>query len=146
MEKNSVKVAFVQEIGDGEYETETLWCDIDGDNFIVDNIPIIAKRISLGDTIKAEYDEDEKRYYFDDFIAVSGNTTVRVYVDDEKDIEGARKWLSEHKCESEVLLARNIIAINIPKEVEYKPIKEYLDKGEKNNIWTYEESCLMHAY
>lgn len=75
---NSIKVAFVQEVAKGEYETETLWCDIEGDNFVVDNIPIIAKNISLGDTIKAEYDQEEERYYFEDFVSSSGNTTVRL--------------------------------------------------------------------
>jgi hypothetical protein len=54
---DSKKVFFVQETNKGEYETESIWCQIDGENFIIDNIPFIAKRISFGDTIKAELDE-----------------------------------------------------------------------------------------
>ena len=73
------KIFFVQDIGENEFETESLWCIPDGDNYIVDNIPFVAKRISLGDTIKAEYDTNEKVYYFDDFVSVSGNTTVRIF-------------------------------------------------------------------
>jgi hypothetical protein len=142
----SIKVAFVQEVAKDEYETETLWCDIDGENFIVDNIPMIAKRISLGDTIKAEFDEEEKRYYFDDFVLTSGNSTIRIFFYNNDLIELTRKWLNNVGCESEVLLARSTVAVNIPKEIDYVPIRNYLEEGEKNKKWVYEESCLEHQY
>lgn len=140
------RVFFVQKIGDEEFETESLWCKIDGENFIIDNIPFIAKRISYGDTIKAEFDEDDKQYYFDDFVATSGNTTVRIYFENTNNIEKVRNWLVENGCESEALLERKIVAVNIPKEVNYYPIKKYLDNGEESGDWTYEESCLEHNY
>ena len=54
--------------------------------------------------------------------------------------------MSINDCESEVLQARNIIAVNIPKSVNYLPIKEYLEAGEKIGKWNYEESCLEHNY
>jgi hypothetical protein len=146
MNKNSEKVFFVQKIGEDEFETESLWCTKAGDNYIIDNIPFIAKRISLGDTIKAEYDEDDKAYYFDDFVAVSGNSTIRIYFDDENIIEEIREYLKELNCESEAFLSRKLVAVNIPKQIDYKPIKEYLEKGEVNRLWTYEESCLVHQY
>lgn len=84
---NSIKVAFVQKINETEFETETIWCERDGENFVVDNIPFIAKRISLGDTIKAEYDEKEKMYYFDDFVKTSGNSTIRIFFYADNKIE-----------------------------------------------------------
>jgi hypothetical protein len=143
---NNRKVAFVQKIGEGEFETETIWCKVDGENFIIDNIPFIAKRISLGDTIKAELDEEDNQYYFDDFVATSGNSTVRIYFYNDNDIENVRKWLIDKECESEVLQARSIVAINIPKKVNYSLIRDYLEKGEEEKKWTYEESCLEHQY
>ncbi|MDQ0065121.1 DUF4265 domain-containing protein [Chryseobacterium lathyri] len=145
--KNRIKVFFVQETAEKEYQTESLWCKADVDNFIVDNIPFIAERISLGDTIEATIDEDDGLYYFEDFVANSGNTTVRIFIynDYENKIEEVRSWLKERGCNSEVLLERNIIAVNIPEDVTYAPIKKYLDEGE-GNIWTYEESCLEHEY
>lgn len=143
---DNIKVAFVQKTGEREFETETLWCQVDGENFIVDNIPFVAKRISLGDTIKAELDQEDNMYYFDDFIATSGNSTVRIYFYNDNDIETVRKWLNENECESEVLKARSVVAINIPKKVNYSFIKNYLEKGEEEKKWTYEESCLEHQY
>lgn len=144
--ENSVKVAFVQKINEGEFETETIWCERDEENFIVDNIPFIAKRISLGDTITAEYDDDEKMYYFEDFVKTSGNSTIRIFFYDDNEIESARDWLNKNSCESEVLPVRSIVAVNIPKIVNYTPIKSYLDDGEEKGIWVYEESCLEHDY
>jgi hypothetical protein len=146
MENKGVKVAFVQKIADDEFETETIWCDVKGENFIIDNIPIIAKNIALGDVVKAEFDIDENRYYFEDFVANSGNSTIRIFVYDATTIAPIRKWLNDNKCESEVLPARNIVAVNIPKDIVYTPIKAFLEDGEKNGKWTYEESCLEHEY
>jgi hypothetical protein len=146
MKNNDQKVFFVQDIGEGKYITESLWCDKVGDYFVIDNIPFIAKNISLGDTIKAEYDNEDKVFYFDDFVAESGNTTLRLYFNDISLIEIVRKQLNDYHCESEVLLQRKIVAVNVPKEIEYKPIKEFLDKGEDESKWTYEESCLAHKY
>lgn len=143
---NSVKVGFVQKIGEGEFETETIWCIIDGENFIVDNIPFIAKNISLGDSIKAEFDTDDQMYYFEDFIQTSGNSTIRIIIYDETAIKPTREWLEKHECESEVLPARNIIAVNIPKDVIYGPIRNFLEEGEQKGKWVYEESCLEHNY
>ena len=143
---NHTKVFFVQDIGNDEMETESLWCIPDGGYYIIDNIPIIAKRISLGDTIRAEYDIEDRAYYFDDFLAVSGNTTVRIFLEEVGLIESIRKELDHFGCESEVLTQRKIVAVNIPKEINYKPIKDYLDRGEQEHRWQYEESCLAHEY
>ena len=140
------KVLFVQDRGEGKFEIESLWCLKDGDHYIIDNIPFIAKNISLGDTIKVEYDTDEKAYYFEDLVAVSGNTTVRLFFESDELIADTRKALLEYGCESEAFLARNIVAVNIPKDVDYLPVKAFLDKGEHDNKWEYEESCLEHAY
>ncbi len=150
MENNkatSVKIGFVQKIGEGEFETESIWCQqIDNEKFIIDNIPFIAKRISLGDTIKADLDLEDNQYYFDDFVSTSGNSTIRIFLYSENEMELIRKWLSDNGCESEVLQARNIIAVNVPKLANYSPIKEYLEAGERTGKWTYEESCLEHQY
>ncbi|WP_116788705.1 DUF4265 domain-containing protein [Flavobacterium psychrotrophum] len=109
-------------------------------------IPFVAKNIAFGDIILAEFDKDDNQYHFEDFNTNSGNTTVRIFVYDDNIIEETRKWLHIKSCESEVLLVRNIIAVNIPKNILYGPIKLFLDQGERENKWTYEESCLEHSY
>ncbi len=145
--ENRTKVFFVQQTGDNEYETESLWCKVENNFFVIDNIPFVAERVSLGDTIEAEFDEDDKQYYFEDYIANSGNTTVRIYVynDYEGKIDEIRNNLKKEGCDTEVFLERNIIAVNVPRVVSYKPVKQYLEGGE-GSLWSYEESCLEHEY
>lgn len=143
---NKVKVGFVQKVADNQFETETLWCKKYGQNFQVDNIPFIAKRISLGDIVKAEYDDDDELFYFEDFVESSGNTTVRIFFYKDELIDSTREWLIHRKCNSEVLQARSIVSVNIPKEVDYFPVRAFLEKGEKEGNWVYEESCLEHQY
>ena len=145
MEKKQ-KILFVQDMGAEKFEIESIWCIKNGDNYTVANIPFIAKRISLGDTIKAEYDTAENAYYFDDFVAVSGNTTVRIYFEDEHIIEDIRHELNDFGCSGEIFLSRKILAVNVPSSVDYFPIKKYLDNGEQKAKWKYEESCLAHEY
>jgi len=140
------KVIFPQLNDKGEIEQETMWCIKNDIGYIVDNIPFIAKRISLGDIIKAEYDKLEAAYYFEDFISISGNTTLRIYFHEVELIEKTRRHLNSLGCESEVFLGKNFIAVNVPKDTGYKFVKEYLDKGEAEGNWTYEESCLAHKY
>ncbi|GAT62159.1 DUF4265 domain-containing protein [Paludibacter jiangxiensis] len=144
--KKQERVFFVQKNHEGDFETESIWCTRVDNGFQIDNIPIVAKRISLGDIITAEYDNDDKVYYFDDFVSVSGNTTVRLFFKDACLMENVRQILNKFGCESEVLVQRKIVAVNIPQNVEYKNIKHFLDKGENENKWVYEESCLCHEY
>ena len=140
------KVLFVQKIDEGEFETESLWCTKTGEGFVIDNIPFVARRIALGDIIKAEFDLDEKAYYFEDFVSVSGNSTVRIFLEDIALIPSIREAISKFNCESEIFLDRKIIAVNIPKNVNYAPVKVYLEEGEGIGLWQYEESCLAHSY
>jgi hypothetical protein len=144
MERN--KVFFVQKNGDDEFETESLWCIVKNDTFIIDNIPFIMQNVALGDVIIAEFDQENGAYYFDKFVARSGNSTVRLYFEDADLIEEIRKQLLKFNCESECFLERKIVAVNIPCAIYYPPLKKYLETGEENNLWMYEESCLSHEY
>ena len=146
MDETSQKIFFVQKINEEEFEIESIWCIKKGENYVIDNIPFVAKRVSLGDIIKAEYDDNDKVYYFDDFVEVSGNSTIRLYCKNVSIIQKVRGDLKLYKCESEAFLERNIVAVNVPKEVDYKPMREFFETGEKNDLWVYEESCLAHTY
>lgn len=44
---NRTRVFFVQQIAENKYETESLWCKVEDNLFIVDNIPLIAERSLL---------------------------------------------------------------------------------------------------
>ncbi|WP_276132958.1 DUF4265 domain-containing protein [Polluticoccus soli] len=140
------KILFVQEVGNDQFEIESLWCEEKGEHYVVDNIPFIAKNIALGDIIIAEYDQDEKAFYFEDFIEFSGNSTIRLRFPDSEEIEEVRRELESHGCSTEAFLERLIVSVNVPKSIQYAPIREFLMDGEQNNRWEFEEACLAHDY
>ena len=140
-----IKVSFVHKYEDGSFETENMWCiKITDETYEIDNIPFIVRRVSLGDIITVAFDEEEQRFYFESFVSVSGNSTIRVYFEDENQIQLTRDRLVGFTCASEGFLSRKMIAVNVPSDVAYKPIKDFLDEGEANKQWEYEESCLCH--
>lgn len=140
-----VKVYFIIKNEKDEFESEGIWCIRRDNVYIVDNIPFVAKNLALGDTITAEFDLADKSYYFNDFVTVSGNSTIRLYFEDADLIAPTRNDLNGLGCESEVLDARNLLTVNVSKEVDYAPIKEFLERGEKEGKWVYEVPCLSHS-
>ena len=142
-----MKIVFVHKREDGSFEIERLWCKkLDDNQYEVDNIPFIVNRVALGDIITVEFDDEEKQYYFDSFVKTSGNSTIRLHLENESLTDEVCNILSQFGCISEVLMSRKIVAANVPKEISYKSIKNFLEAGEKEGKWEYEEPCLMHNY
>jgi hypothetical protein len=54
------------------------------------------------------------------------------------------KELERMGCTWEGSNIKNWISIDVPKEIPYSPVKNYLDEGEKNDRWSYREACLAH--
>ena len=52
------------------------------------------------------------------------------------------KELEQLECTWEGSHIKNLISVDIPKHLSYSIIKEYLDKGEKEERWTYKEACI----
>ncbi|UPK67970.1 DUF4265 domain-containing protein [Chitinophaga filiformis] len=147
MNTEQIKVHFLQALEGDEYHTETMWCNKDSENYILDNIPCIAKNISLSDIISVEYDQGDDKYYFDEFIEYSGNSTVRLVIEDEVFRREINKEFEEtFGCKTTMLKEMNLLAVNIRKNVDYRPIKIFLQNGEDQGKWNYEESCLSDEH
>lgn len=143
------KVAFLQIINEETraYVTEHMWCIKEGDCYRLDNIPFVAKNISCEDIFAVEYDADENEYYFDYLMAVSGNSTLRVFLYNDSDVLPLKhELLDKYGCESEGYLEGKTLAVNVPKGINYKPVRDFLMQGEETGRWTFEESCLAHDY
>jgi len=141
-----IKVYFIQRTGEDSYETETMWCKQIEEYYQLENIPFIAKNIAAGDIISVEYDEEEGVYYFDEFISYSGNSTVRVRIEDADYRKTIMDELIQMGCEAEGFPAGQLLAINIPQALNYKPIRQYLLNGFNNDKWAFQESCLSEEH
>ena len=56
------------------------------------------------------------------------------------------KELERLGCTWEGSHIKKLISIDVPKDLSYTIIKQYLDKGENEGRWSYKEACLAHEY
>jgi|SRR5690242_4819006 hypothetical protein len=141
---NDSKVLLTYEDQEGNYKIESVWAKRAGDYYIINNIPFFASNIALGDIVSVT--KDDGALYFEELINPSGDSTVQIIflnVNDKKIVE---KKLENFGCTWEGSHLKNLIAVDIPKEVSYPIVKEYLDKGEKENKWSYREACLSDVH
>ncbi|MFV0478023.1 MAG: DUF4265 domain-containing protein [Parahaliea sp.] len=136
-----VKVYFEIPSADSEeMEIETVWAIPHGEGFKLDNIPFYAKGVALDDVVSAN--EVDGCLYVDELLEPSGHSTVRLWFSDEKDVQTVRAELKAMGCDSEISDQPRLVAVDIPSSVSYEKIREYLDAGEANGKWNYQEACL----
>lgn len=135
-----VKVLFNVERDDGAHEVESLWAISDGEGYRLDNIPFYVRGFALGDIVSAARDSDGALQYTG-LISASGHSTIRLWFSDSKDVQGIRDELRGMKCSSELDLSR-LVAVDVPPDIPYEIIRDYLDKKERSGIFEYEEGCL----
>lgn len=136
-----VKIYFEIPSADSEeMEIETVWAIPYGEGFKLDNIPFYAKGVALDDVVSAN--EVDGCLYVDELLKPSGHSTVRLWFADEKDVQAVRAELKVMGCDSEISDQPRLVAVDIPSSVRYEKIREYLDAGEADGKWDYQEACL----
>jgi hypothetical protein len=136
------KILLTYKDDDGSYKVESVWATKEGDYYRINNIPFLATNIALNDVVSAE--EDDGALYFDKLIEPSGHSAVQMVIFDEKEVMQIGKELEKLGCTWEGSHIKTLISIDIPKEISYTAVKQYLDKGEKDGRWSYKEACLAH--
>jgi len=121
------------------HEWEFLWGIklIDG-QFQIDNIPFFVKGISLEDIVVAEY--KEKEWYFQHIAQRSQNSVMRVIVFDPAEVLGVKKGLQSLGCTTEVM--KKLLAVNIPAFIPIGDIDRFLQPGEVQGRWAYEDASI----
>jgi hypothetical protein len=135
------RLRFTFENSDGATEVESLWAIERADGYEVDNIPFYAKGIASGDIVAARKDEDGL-LWFADLIKPGGHSTVRLLLAREEDVSSVRERLRVMGCASEVSDVRRLISVDIPPAVDYESVRKFLDEGEREGHFEYEEGCL----
>jgi hypothetical protein len=134
------KILLTYKDAKGEYQIESVWASRKGDYYEINNIPFFAKNIALGDLVSVE--EDEGALYFKELIKASGHSVVQLIILNGNDITQIGSELEKLGCTWEESNIRNWISVDIPQNVSYTFVKKYLDKGEKEERWSYREACL----
>lgn len=136
------KILLTYKDDNGDYQVESVWATKEGEYYRINNIPFLASNIALNDLIKAE--EDEGALYFDELIEASGHSAIQIVFFDESRIPITGKDLENMGCTWEGSHLKNLISVDVPADVNYVLVKEYLDKGEVTGVWSYKEACLAH--
>jgi hypothetical protein len=126
---------------DGEnYNTEQVWAEQVGDYYKIKNIPFFASNIALDDIIKVE--DDEGALHFDKLVTPSGNSVVQITFFKIESFEEVTKELEKLGCGWEESHLASLISVNIPKDVGYKNVKDFLESKVMKKVLDYKEACL----
>lgn len=116
---------------------ETLWVSVCTLGYVVENIPFYVRGIASGDIVSAV--ESDGFLEFNQVIERSGHGTVRILVNNVDDVSSVRAHLLGLGAESEVSNIDTLFAVDIPPDADVNAILEYLRRGEKLEVFAYEE-------
>ena len=149
MEDENVKILFrfFSDVLE-EWTVETMWAEIvDAEKglYKLTNIPFYAS-VSCDDIVFAEYDEDEERLTYRKTVEHSGNSTIQVVVMDKSIVTNdLREIFNSLGCESEKF-DEGYFVMEVPKRLDYKPIREKLMELEAEEKIGYAEPNLAENH
>ena len=142
---NQIKLKFSMEPDEDGYppfRVESVWASpLANGTYQIDNIPFFAYDAADGDVVAVKVIDGE--LFFDRVVQPSGNSVVRVVVNNEESIPQLRAQLLALGCDSEWW--RNLVAVNIPSEIPYGPVLRLLEEGQAKDQWGFEEAVLCHG-
>ncbi|HEX8699276.1 MAG TPA: DUF4265 domain-containing protein [Myxococcaceae bacterium] len=136
-----VKVRFPFKNSSGVSETETLWMIKRDAGYELDNIPFYVQELALGDIVAVHPDESGA-LWFSELVRASGHSTLHLWFAQEKDVEPVRAALRQLGCSSEGSDLPRLVAVDVPPEVPYEKVKDFLEQGERSGQFEYQEACL----
>jgi len=150
MEKTNVKILFnfYSDLLEKQM-VETVWAEVIDEEkgyYKINNIPFYVPDVASDDIVKAEFDKDEDFLVFKEAIEYSGNSIIRVIKFDKTlEINALRDKFNDLDCPSEKM-GKEYFVMEVPEKVDYKIIKNELQKMEESGIISYEEAVLSDEH
>jgi hypothetical protein len=140
-EQMKVKVVVVYKDLEDKISEESIWTEkLENGYYRIDNIPFYAPNLAYNDMIAIE--EDEGVFYFADLIERSGHSTIQIIFFKENEIEYTLSNLEKLGCAWEGMKNQAYFSVDIPPNINYLVIKEFLDEQAAKDMLDYKESCL----
>lgn len=127
---------------EGVIRGETVLATKEGSYYRIKSIPVRASKIALFDLVDIR--KREGVLYFRKIIESSGRSVIQMIVFSERQIKAIGKDLEQFGCMWRRSDDKHLIAFDVPKHVPYRPIKNWLDQGEREQRWGYREASLSH--
>ena len=125
---------------EGIIRGEAVLATKEGNYYRIKSIPVHASKIALYDLIGTR--KREGVLYFHKIIESSGRSVIQMIVFRDRQIKAIGKDLEQFGCMWRRSDDKHLIAFDVPKHVPYRPIKDWLDQGEREQRWGYREACL----
>lgn len=130
---------------EGNTAVETLWAEFKEDiKYQIKNIPFFTPNIAFNDIITVE--EENGNLHFDEIINASEHSTIQIVFFNEKEIDKVIKDIELLNCSWEGMYNQKLLAIDVPPNVNYSIVKEYLTTQFNSNIIDFKESCLSEIH
>jgi hypothetical protein len=104
------------------------------------SIPFFAKHLALHDIISVE--TEEGIHYFDDIVVKSGHSVIRVLFTTQQTLTHVMGGMQQLGANAFRYDTSRLVAFDVPAQVAYEPIKQFLTQGEAQGWWEYQEACL----
>jgi hypothetical protein len=127
---------------EGIIRGEAILATKEGNYYRIKSIPVHASKIALYDLIGVR--KREGVLYFHTIIESSGRSVIQMIVFRDRQIKAIGEELEGFGCMWRRSDDKHLIAFDVPKYVPYRPIKDWLDQGEREQRWGYREACLSH--
>lgn len=142
-DKIQLVLTYRHDPNDTEIFTEKVDAEKIGDYYRLVHVPAFAPNIAYGDIVKVEYDDGE--FHFDELIEESGYSVVHIVIFKPESKDRVISTLSEFGCGVNTHVADNYMVINIPPQLVYQPVRDFLLKEESFENISFRD-CLSKAH
>jgi Domain of unknown function (DUF4265) len=140
--KNETKIKLTYYDLEGNIAIESVWAEREGEFYRIKNSPFFAPNISYNDLVRVEIDEGE--LYFDELIKPSGHSTIHIIIYEMSNFNQIIMDIEKLNCSWEGSHLDNYISVDVPSEVDYSKLKNYLENKSKEGKIGFKEACLAH--
>ena len=125
--------------------SESLWAEAVGASlYRLRNAPFYMRGVSEQDIVRAE--ENDGRLMVTGIVDRGGHSTYRIFLPEHtSEHQFEKDWIPLHElgCIYE-RATRRLIAIDVPPNADIYSVYEVLEKGEKDQLWEFQEGLCGH--
>lgn len=127
------------------FETESLWAEtVSASRYKLANTPFFAKGVSFEDVVFVK--KKEGLLYYKSTSILSGRSTYRIIPNTDVDFDRAWEPLSRLGCTYEnSSRGIGLIAVDVPQSANIYEAYSFLEWGENEGIWSFEEGHCGHT-
>ncbi|QHB70585.1 DUF4265 domain-containing protein [Stenotrophomonas sp. 364] len=139
-----VKILFrlPQQDGYPPAEWEGLWALPRPEGYCIDNVPFYARLVSYGDVVSAS--EINGDLVFNAVQIPGGHSTIRVISYLGELVSEMRNGLEGLGCSTELSHIATFFSVDVPPEVDYWSVADFLDVYAERGSLDYEEASIQH--